>query len=75
MQDLTLYANYAVANTYAFLLNKVKSNEYMTKALEEYKKIEPKYSNGDKMTIYGVFTETYIRNNEIEDAKKYNNLA
>ncbi len=75
LQDLTLYANYAVANTYAFLLNKVKSNEYMTKALEEYKKIEPKYSNGDKMTIYGVFTETYIRNNEIEDAKKYNNLA
>lgn len=72
---LTSFAYYAIANSYSYLLNKKKSEDYLQKSLVGYEKIKDTYRKEEKLTTYGVYAETCIRNNNMIDAKKFNDMA
>lgn len=69
------YAYYSIANSYSYLLNKSKTDEYLKKTVELYNSIESTYTKDGRLTTYGVFAETCIRNNDLENAKKFNDMA
>lgn len=72
---LLSYAYYSIANSYSYLLNTTKTNEYLIKSEELYKKIEKSYTYAGRLTTYGVYAEAYIRNNDLVNAEKNNATA
>jgi serine phosphatase RsbU (regulator of sigma subunit) len=74
-QTLTSFAYYSIANSYSYLLNKKKSEEYLNKSFELFKKIKSTYNQSYTLTTYGVYAETCIRNKDFFNANKYNELA
>jgi len=74
-QRLLVYSYYSIANSYSYLLNKVKSSLYLEKSLVELKSLEPQLDPNTIMAIYGMMTQTVIRNNDLEKAKKFNDLC
>ncbi len=74
-QRFLVYSYYSIANSYSYLLNKVKSNLYLDMSLEQMKLLEPKLDSNTIMAVYGMMTQTVIRNNDLEKAKKFNNLC
>lgn len=72
---LLCYAYYSIANSYSYLLNTTKTNEYLNKTVELYNKIQNSYTYEGRLTTYGVYAETYIRNNDLVNAEKNNAIA
>jgi len=74
-QTLTSFAYYSIANSYSYLLNKKKSEEYLNKSFELFQKIKSTYNKSYTLTTYGVYAETCIRNKDFINANKYNEMA
>ncbi len=72
---LISYAYYSIANSYSYLLNKKKSEEYLNKSFELFQKIKSTYNQSNLLTTYGVYAETCIRNKDFIKANKYNEMA
>ncbi len=74
-QTLTAFAYYSIANSYSYLLNKEKSEEYLNKSFELFQRIKSTYNQSSILTSYGVYAETCIRNKDFIKANKYNEMA
>ncbi len=72
---LISYAYYSIANSYSYLLNKEKSEEYLNKSFELFQRIKSTYNQSSILTSYGVYAETCIRNKDFIKANKYNEMA
>lgn len=69
------FAYYAIANSYSFLSNKSKSEEYFNKCTDLFSKIEKTQTQSQNLSTYGVFAETCIRNENLALAKTFNEKA
>ncbi len=69
------FAYYAIANSYAFLLNKPKSEEYFNKCTELFSKLEKSQTTSQNLSTFGVFAELCIRNKNLTLAKTFNEKA
>jgi tetratricopeptide (TPR) repeat protein len=74
-EKLIGYANYCIANSYSYLLNVNKSQEYLKKSFEVFEKIKNTYDSASVLTTYGVYAETCIRNKDYNKANTYNEIA
>lgn len=74
-QTLISFAYYSIANSYSYLLNKEKSEEYLNKSFELFQRIKSTYNQSNILTTYGVYAETCIRNKDFIKANKYNEMA
>ena len=74
-EKLIGYANYCISNSYSYLLNVNKSEEYLKKSLEMFEKIKNTYDSSSTLTTYGVYAETCLRNKDYANANAYNEKA